>query len=284
MTTMAPAGLVSGAVRQSLAYGLFSTFAIRPAGADRWESGVTWEAQTCDPADGIGQWQCAPGTTTGLPKNLDGNLPDDGEATPFTVYGHFQCSPVGWTPEQAQTRANEHLMNREEARVEQAFWTSDLGNIPSLQRDAGNVQPVPTTLGGGTLDVVAGLGALESFIAAGYGSTGVIHMTRATATALLSRYALVAKGGRLTTMLGTPVAAGAGYPGSGPAGQSAAAGTQWMFVTPAMFGYRSEVFNSSAVRGDLLDRSKNDLYAVAERNYVLGFDPCGVAAVLVDLD
>jgi hypothetical protein len=85
-------------------------------------------------------------------------------------------------------------------------------------------------------------------------------------------------------MLGTPVAAGAGYPGSGPAGEAAAAGTQWMFVTPAMFGYRSEVFPSSAVRGDLLDRSKNDLYAVAERNYVLGFDPCGVGAVLVDLD
>jgi hypothetical protein len=46
--------------------------------------------------------------------------------------------------------------------------------------------------------------------------------------------------------------------------------------SPALFGYRSEVFNSSARPGDLLDRAQNNLYAVAERTYVIGFDPCPV--------
>jgi hypothetical protein len=279
MATVAPAALIEkGAVRQPMPYGLFSAFTLRPANADRWESGVLFELGTCEPADAIGQWQCSPGTTVGLEKNLDPNTPEAGEATPFTVYGHFQCSPVGYSQEQAQALADDHLRTREEARVEQAFWTGDAGNTPSLE-DAGT-----TTVGAGTVDVVAGLGLLESFIGTNYGSLGVIHMTRATATALLSRNALLISGGRLTTALGTPVAAGAGYPGTGPAGEAAAAGTQWMFASPALFGYRSDIFTSSNRAGDLFDRRVNDLYAVAERSYLLGFDPCGVAAVLVDLD
>lgn len=280
MATVAPAALIEngGAVRQPMPYGLFSAFALRPGGADRWESGVIFETGTCDPVDAIGQWQCAPDGTVGLPKDLEPNTPAPGEASPFTVYGHFQCSPVGYTQERAQQLADDHLRAREEARVEQALWTGDAGNVPSLE-DAGTV-----TVGTGTSDVVAGLGLLENFLGDTYGSLGVIHMTRQTATALLARQALLVSGGRLTTVLGTPVVAGAGYPGTGPAGEAAAAGTQWMFASPALFGYRSDVFTSSSRPGDLFDRRTNDLYAVAERSYLLGFDPCGVAAVLVDLD
>lgn len=284
MVTMTPSALVNGAVRQPLPYGLFSALSLRAAGADRWESGVTWEPGTCAKADGIAQIQCLPTSTVGLPKNLANIQAPFGSASAFTVYGHFRCSPVGWTPDTAQEMATAHLQNREEARVEQAFWTSDLGNIPSLQRDAGAVQPLPTTLGAGTSDVVAGLGLLEDFIGDSYGSTGVIHLTRASALAGLARNALVVTGGRLTTLLGTPVVAGAGYPGTGPTGQAAAAGTQWAFASPALFGYRSDIFDASAIAGDLFDRATNTLFAVAERSYLLGFDPCGVAAVLIDTD
>ena len=48
-----------------------------------------------------------------------------------------------------------------------------------------------------------------------------------------------------------------------------------------MFGYRSEVFTPSATGGDLFDPRRNDLYAVAERTYLLGFDTCGVAAATI---
>lgn len=277
MVAMTPPGLVSGPERQSLPFGLFSTFTLRPASGDRWESGVLWEPETCEPADGIGQIQCLPEETEGLPKNLLGNLSaDDPTASAFTVYGHFRCTPVGWTPATAQERAVSHLLMREEARVEQALWTGDLDNLPTLRGS--------TVVGTGTTDVVAGLGLLENFLGAEIGVQGVIHMTRASAVALFARGALISVGGRLTTALGTPVVAGAGYDGSSPAGVAAAAGTQWMYVTPALFGYRSEIFDSSNVSGDLFDRATNTLYAVAERSYLLGFDPCGKAAVLVDLD
>ena len=218
----------------------------------------------------------ADGTTIGLPKNLTKNTPAAGRAAPFTVYGHFRCSPVGYSPESAQVRATEHLLAREEARVEQAFWTGDLGNFPKLQ------DPATVSLGA-VLEYALGLAQLEAEIANDYGSLGVIHMTRAAASVGLARDLLVANGARLTTRLGTPVVAGSGYPGTGPTGQAPAAGQTWLFASPALFGHRSEVFTSSNRPGDLFVRGTNDLTAVAERSYLLGFDPCGVTAALVSL-
>lgn len=225
----------------------------------------------------VQQGNLDPGPNIGLPKSLAATS-GMGLATPFTVYGHFTCSPMGYTFASAQDLATAHLMNREEQRVEQAFWTCDLGNIPGLACS----MPTDVTVGAPD-DLKIGLGSLEQFIATNYGNLGVIHMTRATALAAISEDLVTSTGGRLFTALGTPVAAGGGYPGTGPLGQAPAAGTSWMYATPAMFGYRSDVFTSSDRPGDLFDRGQNNLYAVAERTYLLGYDPCGTATVLVFL-
>src|SRR5699024_3125298 len=92
-------------------------------------------------------------------------------------------------------------------------------------------------------------------------------MSRYVAQVAVDKGAIERRSGRLETRLGTPVVAGTGYAGDTVIG------------SPRVFGYRSEVFTSSNNAGDLLDRSTNDLYAVAERRYVLGFDPCGVGIV-----
>jgi hypothetical protein len=281
---VAPAALVEGVARTPLSYGLFSAVGpFRAGDRERWESGVQWEPLTCAPAEGIGDPACAPDATVGLPKSLDKNRAPIGDATAFTIYGHDICNPVGGNNiVQAQGRATAHLVAREEARVEQALWTGDLGNIPNLA-GTGDA-PDPEVLAGGTAvspDVAFAL--LEDYVAGEYGSLGVIHVTRGTATQAAARRLVEVRGARLQTVIGTPVVAGAGYPGTSPAGASAGAGKAWAFASPAIFGYRSEVFTSSNRPGDLLDRSRNDLYAVAERTYLLGFDPCGVAAVLLDL-
>jgi len=388
-TAIAPLALVQGAARQAAPYGLFSTFTFRGNG-DRWESGVTWETLTCEPAGGIGPLSCVPGspatpgtsevqsvaiaggppttgtfvltvngvasdpipfnataaqvngalnnapatavasggplpaspitltwsakgdqpaatvssstldagaagvtTTTpgvaptpegpgsleavGLPKSLDDNSGEIGVATPFTVYGHYACVVIGsW--DDAQDLANQHLLLREEGRVEQQFWTGDLGAVPNL-RDATQV------LGGAPQSVADGLAYLEFVLATEYGGQGVIHMTRGMALQAAGYDLLDVIAGRLTTKTGTPVAAGSGYDGSGPTGSPAlGAGQSWAYATPPIFGYRSDIFDSSARPGDLLSRSDNHLTAIAERNYLLGFDPCGVAAVLLDLN
>lgn len=63
----------------------------------------------------------------------------------------------------------------------------------------------------------------------------------------------------------------------GDTGTAPAAGTEFIAASPSLMGYRSEVFGSSSRDGDLLDRARNDLYGIAERNYLIGYDPCGVA-------
>ena len=220
----------------------------------------------------------APNQVIGLPKDLD-EKPAWGEASSaFTVYGHYHCSAIGVPFDWAQEQANAHLKAREEARVEQAVWTGDLGNTPNLATSVapGNVNSVAASLRRGIAD-------LDQRLARLYGSLGVLHMTRETALLAIAKGVLDTGHGRLTTELGTPVAAGAGYPGTGPNNVAAAANRAWAFGTGALIGYRSDIETSSNRPGDLLDRSKNDLYAIAERSYTIGWEDCGVVAALIDL-
>ena len=50
---------------------------------------------------------------------------------------------------------------------------------------------------------------------------------------------------------------------------------RWIYATPPVFGYRSDV--RTFERETTLDRSVNTVKAVAERNYLLGYDCCLVA-------
>ena len=259
---VAPSVVVEGAARAPLPFGLFSVVPLRPAGDGRWQSGVVWDALTCEPARGLGAPDCDPDTDqVGAPKDLDVEW-DVPAASAFTVYGVWQCTPTGWTVEGAARMAEAHLLAREEARVEQALWTGDLGNVPNLVGEAA------VTVTGSNAKVA--VGALEARIASAYGSLGVLHAPRDLASFLASEGVIERQGARLVTKLGTPVVAGAGYPSQGR-----------IIGSPPIFGYRSEVFAPSARAGDLLDRGRNDLYAIAERTYLLGFDPCGVTAATI---
>lgn len=259
MAAVAPPATVIGPARTPLAFGLGSVFTWRTG--DRWEAGVSWDALSCEPAAGRGGPLCAPDVPVGIPKVIDTGT-EFGTALAFVVIGDAFCSPIGGGWNTVQDKAEQHLFAREEARAEQAFWTGDLGNTPNLSGANGYAAPIDL---GEIGPVWTALAAVEQGIAVEYGSTGTIHMSRRTASLLLSKGSLEARGGRLYTELGTPVVAGAGYPD-----------TQEIIGTAALFGYRSEVFTSSNRQGDLLDRRTNDLYGIAERTYVVGFDPCPV--------
>ena len=198
----------------------------------------------------------------GIPKTLDGFDLSPGEALPFTVYADWLCSPVGYSPAEAQREANLRLLKWEQTRAEQAFWTGDLLNTPNLS--GANGYPAP--ISAGTHDTVwDALAAAELGIAQNYGGVGVLHMSVRTASLLTSKGGIQSKGGRLFTDLGTPIVAGAGYPD-----------VPEIIGTPAVFGYRSDIFTSSDRAGDLFDRAQNNLHAIAERTYLVGFDPCPI--------
>ncbi|QGJ92692.1 hypothetical protein QDA04_gp22 [Microbacterium phage Megan] len=262
MVLIAPPAIVAAPARTPLPFGLGSVLGWRAG--DRFMTGVAWVSPTCDPAGGRGGPHCDPEDVVGLPKDFDGER-TLGEADPFIVYGHDACAIGGGnTPETAQEFATAHLLAREEARAEQALWTGDLGNTPNFSGANGYAAPV--SVGSGT--ALEALALVEQGISEAYGSLGVIHMSRRTAT-LLGKH-LEKRSGRLyTRALDTPVVAGAGYPDGSIVG------------SPALVGYRGDVISSSNRPGDLLDRATNVMYAVAEREYVIGFDPCGLVIATV---
>lgn len=264
--TVMPAATVPAPPRTPVPFGLFSTFTFRPAGA-RWSAGVRFDTAGClEPLKGIGPGgYCEdPAAVVGLADRLADDITPggEGEALPFTVQAEHKCSPVAGDHRRL---AEERLAAGEERAAERAFWTGQLGNFPSL-RDA-------TELTTGAVPPAVGVGLLEEWLATVYGSQGVIHMPRLVASVAEVRPA----GQLLRTALGTPVAAGAGYDGSSPDGAAASGTARWVYATPALSGYRSDVDIT-----ELFDPGSNDLSVYAARDYLLMFEDCGTAAVLVD--
>jgi hypothetical protein len=262
-TYVAPAALVAAPARTALPFGLGSVLGWR--NGDRFESGVTWTSLPCQPALGRAGESCqtdAADDIPGLPKDIENaGGPVPGYADSFIVMGMYRCLSVGTSVTEAQQWAELALMQGEEARAEQALWFGDLGNVPNLT--GANGFPPPVTAGAHDT-AVAALAAVEDKMAREYLSQGVIHVSRRTAT-LLGRH-VDRQGTRLFTRnLGTPIVAGTGYPD-----------TPDIVGTPPLFGYRSEVFNPSGRAGDLFDTQYNWMNAVAERSYLIGFDPCDV--------
>lgn len=263
MTTgyAAPA-YVEPAPRAPLPFGLFSVLALRPDTEARWIGGVEWQPLPCE---GLNVYEVA--CDTPINPLTDGTGRGTDSAVPFMVVGNYKCDPIGNTLETARAVAEQNLLTREEAAVELTIWAGGPGDTAYFMES-------PDVLTPGPVSPVEALGLLEKGIASVYGSLGVIHMDRAAATAMIRDGLLTSSGSSLKTLLGTPVVAGAGYPGTGPGG---VAGT-WAVATPALFGYRTDILPTSSAPGDLLNRARNDLVAVAQRMYLVGWDDCGVAA------
>jgi hypothetical protein len=272
MANATPPTLVAGAARTPLPYGLFSIIDFRPEDSAHWQGGgVTWEFLRAGGPAAIGilgpvtdQGEASTGLPLAFSTIASGTVDGDVDiSTQFTVYSSFKQTPVAWTPARAAERVMAELLAHEEGKVESELWTGAAGGSPALSE-------APTTVGTfATAALTSALGALEAYIASTYEAVGLIHMSRLYASIMLQRGTLVTKGTRLFTALGTPVVAGTGYP------------TGTIMSTPAMFGYRSNPFTSSNIPGDLLNQGHNDLYAVAERTYLLGFDPTGVGSATI---
>jgi len=256
-----PPVVVEAEPRRELPYGLFSVLALRQSSDPHWMNGITWESVSCDPVTGA-DWQDDPDCDTDFDKFFRGPG-ENGEATQFITTGSYLCgAPGGPAYSRGKEFAEADLLAHEQQQAEAFVWRKLAAEASDLNA-AGAVSPEE------------GLALLEGWMG-DFGSLGVIHLPREAASILSKR--LNPSGSRLTTKIGSPVVAGSGYPGTSPAGAAPAAGEVWAFVSPALFGYRGEVMSHA-----VLDRTKNDHYALAERPYVVGFDPCGVGAVRLDL-
>lgn len=271
-----------------LPYGLMSVVQMPTDDVDRvhWRNGVMYQPDACEAA-GSTVAQCPVVTGYGKDATTEGVAAKG--AQPFTVYASIPCSPVGNYWQEAEARVVAALTNGEARAVEEVFWTGAIdapsGTIyphlaanAAVYDDSGDVllQTAATTIVTGAVDIVEAIGYLEGELAECYGGVGVIHAPRAALAHMAANHLIEKSGQTIRTVGGTPVAFGAGYPGTSPAGAAPEAGTTWLYATGAISLRRSDITITSN-RVQALDRSVNTLQLYAERTYTIGWDCCLLA-------
>ena len=268
MPIIAPKTRIEAPVTQRLRGGLFSKFAPIEDSSIRWENGVTWEDVERADIGTIGQYQ-KPGTVKGLPKVLD---KPEGVAVesmePITVYATFRTTPLDHTPEEAVTIAAQRLAQYEEYAIESALWNGVGGQGPAL------IRAQEWANNSGAQPAEGAWNAAEKF-AHTPGVAPTFHISRRLGSLLAARQYINVdpKTGDAYTIMGTPVVFGDGYPDTPPIIAS----------TGPILIYRGDVFTSTSGAGGF-NKGTNDLTAVAERQYVVAFNPDDAYFVKVSTD
>ena len=268
MPIIAPKTRIEAPVTQRLRGGLFSKFAPIEDSSIRWENGVTWEDVERADIGTIGQYQ-KPGAVKGLPKVLDkpkGLTVESME--PITLYATFRTTPLDHTPEEAVAIAAQRLAQYEEYAIESALWNGVGGQGPAL------IRAQEWANNSGAQPAEGAWNAAEKF-AHTPGVAPTFHISRRLGSLLAARQYINVdpKTGDAYTIMGTPVVFGDGYPDTPPIIAS----------TGPILIYRGDVFTSTNGGGGF-DKGTNDLTAVAERQYVVAFNPDDAYFVKVSTD
>ena len=239
--------------------------------------GVEFEPGRCDAARLLNALSCFDNTESPeSPYRAVSPGVDRVLASPFAVYGEYQCNPVGRSDAEAFDRARLHLVTGSGRAIERAIQFGEPGNEPTLSSEAVDI----TT--GGAVSTVEAVALLEQYLGENYGGVGVLHMDRRLATHAIAEGLIFPEGDQLRTGLGTLVAAGAGYESqSGPdeSPESPGDGSLWVYATGAVHGWRSAIVESQ--EGATFDRGNNTLTVIVERTYVIAWE-CVTAAIQVD--
>ena len=213
-------------------YGLYSV-APPTAPGDHGVVGVQWDSWACiDPnttTDPCINGGAAPGA-----KEFEA-CPNNINFKPITVYLGIKRTGQSYDVGEAQARSV--LEDAEEYAVERYLW----GLLGAEVTEAAAAQPLTA------------LAAVEQALGVGYMGTGVIHMSRSTATRLSPQ--LVREGNHIETLIGTPVIVGAGY------------GANFIYGTGALAVLRGDIEVVQA-----WNTAINDELVLAERTVVAGWD------------
>lgn len=261
-------------------YGLESVIQWLPAEDAHVFLGVQAEPLRCDPARITSALQCADDESPfGVPKETE-RVDTLFLASPFAVYGEYECNPIGRPLSESRERAQAHLDLGRGRALERAIQFGEAGNEPNLIDSAVDITP-----GGGPVTFVDAIARLEQYVGANYGGTGVFHMDRRLAAHAVAALLVYPVGSQLQTGLGTLVAAGSGYdasvgPGESPE-ESPSDGELWIYATGTVYGWRSEVGFIPDTDSASIDRSFNTLKVLAEQSVIVAWE-CVTAAIQVD--
>jgi hypothetical protein len=216
------------------------------------------------------------------PKDFNGPGTIDG--FDFAVYGGLSCKGFGFDEETGLQEIERVFALKESRGVERALMETRFTLGPDDDPGAGVVNRWPAatdiTPAGGAVPAKVGLALLEGFAAAQYSGQPTLHIPYSVGSLLAGDQIVVAEGGKFYTRLGAKAAVGPGYefPNNDPAGDEADAGTRWLYASGEVMVARSALRSFA-----LPDQYTNDIYALAERRYIVAID-CFAAAIQVSVE
>ena len=148
--------------------------------------------------------------------------------------------------------------------------------------DPADLLPRRVDLGDGAC-ATSGISALEQTLADNGVVGGIIHARPGISSWLAREHLIERPSTRLmTTPYGTPYSFGMGYDGSAPQGTAPTGSlgetTEWIYATGQVRVWRGDAI-VPPVR-QVLNRTTNQQYAIAERPYLVGVE-CGIWAVQI---
>lgn len=203
----------------------------------------------------------------------------------FAVYGGLNCKAIGFDEETGLSEIERVFGLKESRGVERALMETRFILGPD-DNDADDAEAfrwpaaVDITPNDTPVPAKVGLALLEGFAASQYSGQPTLHLPYTVGSFLAADTTLVNEGGKFYTHLGGKVAVGSGYefPNSGPDGTVVTDGTRWLYASGEVMVARSEIKSRSA-----MDYGTNDIYALAERRYIVAVD-CFAAAIQVSVE
>jgi hypothetical protein len=253
-------------------FGLYSVAQLADPTDKHTQAGVTWRPTICGVATPF-PINCPEDYTLGFVEGVP-----FAETRPFGIAVGLRCKLVGITIPEMREVVREQLRLTESRGVEVGYLRGEVLPDGSPSPHLHDV-PAENVLGGGPVSAAMGIGLLEEAIGNMTGAQGVIHAPRLSIGTLGGQVA--ADGGKLRTKLGTPVAFGTGYDGSGPDG-TVPAGSRWLYATGPVQVTRGPVVDIPSEDREVLNRETNDATVWAARIVSVGHS-CGIYAVQITL-
>ncbi len=241
MTTTMPRVEVQAPALVPYPFGVLSVVSFAMPADGHQFSGVWWTSK------GVG----AVGTTYS-PCDVDAPDPIDAldpnvactvktSSAVFTLYAYNDDSVGGGDLEEKYARAADLLVAGEQFGIEAALWAA-FGDASAVDAGTG-------------ADVVEAVARLEQNATEAFGGTPVLHMSRYNAT--MGHDVVSPAGTRLRSLLGSDVVAGGGYTDD-----------DVVYATGPLVITRGPIMNL----GQHIDRATDQISAVVERTYSIGWD------------
>jgi len=268
-----PLVYVSAPATTPYKYGLFSAAAVvDPVDQREFQAGVEWEPVTVDaPTAATSSAASDPNRPA---KTLTVGVQRVTASPVLRLYAGVEADLAGRDDHLERARAALGLV--EQQSLEHYVWTGAAGNRPRL------ADPGTQVLAGSDVTPVSlatAVGLLEEHISDRTGVLGVVWVPRRLAGQLASADLTRVENPRMVAPLGTPYVF-AHTSGVGPTGAAPAAGEAWLYGTGPVMVRRSQVTMPRLVEAH--DRATNDVFALAERFYTVGWSG-PAAAVKVKL-